>query len=259
MTIRSKNGWKRFGFLAAALAGVIALVLALGGGAAQARRGDPRARVLPLKAARLIIEYNASAEDIGVQAFLDSEGWREVEILDPRGAVVFEAEAAGRLLQQGGGTELFIESVEPGLDELPIDEFLRRFPVGEYRFRGRSPEGDRLGATATFSHAIPDGPVVVAPTSPGGGCGVDVPLPVLIDWDPVSTGIDGAPLQIDRYEVIVENHGVTFDIIAPAAAGTEVTVPMQNLEPGTDYIFEVLAIEKGGNQTITEGCFTTAN
>jgi hypothetical protein len=38
-----------------------------------------------------------------------------------------------------------------------------------------------------------------------------------------------------------------------------VTVPNELLEPGTEYTFEVLAIEEGGNQTITEGCFVTAD
>ena len=37
-----------------------------------------------------------------------------------------------------------------------------------------------------------------------------------------------------------------------------VLVPAEFLEAGTDYVFEVLAIEEGGNQTISEGCFTTA-
>jgi hypothetical protein len=34
---------------------------------------------------------------------------------------------------------------------------------------------------------------------------------------------------------------------------TKVTVPPEFLEPNTDYKFEVLAIEAGGNQSITEG------
>lgn len=41
------------------------------------------------------------------------------------------------------------------------------------------------------------------------------------------------------------------------AATTRVKVPPEFLEAGTDYIFEVLAIEAGGNQTITEGSFRT--
>jgi hypothetical protein len=38
-----------------------------------------------------------------------------------------------------------------------------------------------------------------------------------------------------------------------------VTVPAELLEPGTEYGFEVLAIEEGGNQTITESCLVTAD
>jgi hypothetical protein len=34
-------------------------------------------------------------------------------------------------------------------------------------------------------------------------------------------------------------------------------VPAEFLSPGTEYAFEVLAIEEGGNQTITESCFVT--
>ena len=43
-----------------------------------------------------------------------------------------------------------------------------------------------------------------------------------------------------------------------AALSTSVTVLPELLEPGEDYFFEVLAIEGSGNQTITEGCFSTA-
>jgi len=261
MTIPDDYGWKRFARTGATLAGALALIGGVGVGGAQARKSVAHSRALPLEAARLIVEYNSSAQDIGVQAFLDSEGWRDVEIFDPRGTKIFEAEASGRLLQQGGGTELFLESVEPGLDELPVEEFLKRFPAGEYRFRGHSPEGDRLTATAKFSHVIPDGPMVTAPTAPGGACPSGVAIPTVISWNPVTTAIDGGPAEIVRYEVIVENEsaGLNFDVIAPAAVGTQVTVPMEILEPDTDYIFEVLAIEKGGNQTITEGCFRSAS
>jgi hypothetical protein len=36
-------------------------------------------------------------------------------------------------------------------------------------------------------------------------------------------------------------------------------VPPEFLEPGTDYLFQVLAIEAGGNETISEGVFDTAD
>lgn len=51
---------------------------------------------------------------------------------------------------------------------------------------------------------------------------------------------------------------LNFDVKFPAQTGTQLTVSPELLRPGTDYIGEVLAVERGGNQTITEFCFTTA-
>ena len=39
---------------------------------------------------------------------------------------------------------------------------------------------------------------------------------------------------------------------------TRVLVPQGVLEPGTEYEWEVLAIEESGNQTISVGSFRTA-
>jgi hypothetical protein len=219
----------------------------------------PRAASAQFKAAKMIIEYNASAEDIGVQFFLDSDGWESVKIYDPRGTQIFNGSATGSLLSQGGGTEMFVESVEPGLDELSIEEFFARFPEGQYRFVGRIPDGPKMVNKVAFSHDVPAGPEVTAPPQPGNDtCPQGVSIPATIAWNPVTEDIEGEPIEIVRYEVIVEDDALVFDIFLPGGA-TEVTVPAEFLTPATDYIFEVLAIEPGGNQTITEGCFTTGN
>jgi hypothetical protein len=218
-----------------------------------------RARPTVLKASTMIIEYNSSAEDIGIQFFLDSDGWQEVEISDPEGIEIFSAETSGRLTRQGGGTELFLESVEPPIEDLPFEEFFRRFPEGRYKFRARDNWGNLQRGGVEFTHAIPAGPVLVGPVPDAGAeCAANVALPVVIDWEPVTTSIFGEPLDVVRYEVIVENDDLDFDVEFPAEVGTQVTVSPELLQPGTEYIFEVLAIEEGGNQTITEGCFTTA-
>lgn len=77
----------------------------------------------------------------------------------------------------------------------------------------------------------------------------------VIAWNPVANPPGST---IVGYEVIVEGGTPerTFDVKVPAAT-TSVTVPAEFLAPRTDYNFEVLAIEAGGNQTITEGSFTT--
>lgn len=242
------------------IATAVAIIVAGVAGTTHARERKAEGPAIPLAAARMIIEFNSSAEDIGIQVFLDqSSGWRSIEIIDPLGRELFSAEAEGRLVRQGGGTELFLESVEPPLDELPLDVFFRRFPEGVYTFRGRTVDGERVVGAADFSHDVPVGPTIVSPEPGAGECAEGVTLPAVISWNPVATSITGAPLEIVKYELIVENDDVNFDVIIPAALGTSVTLPPEMLEPGTDYIFEVLAIEEGGNQTITEGCFATAN
>jgi len=220
------------------------------------------AATIPLKAATFIIEYNATAEDIGVQAFLDSEGWKEIEIFAPTGEEIFSAESEGRLTRQGGGTELFLESVEPPTAELPIAAFFRRFPAGIYKFRGRDPAGNRLTADVKFSHRVPAGAEILLPAPAAGEeCAKNLPAnSVVVAWNPVTETIFGQPLEIVGYEVIVETEDKTtnFDVKFPVKVGSMLTVSPELLRPGTDYIGEVLAIEKGGNQTLAEFCFSTA-
>ncbi len=74
----------------------------------------------------------------------------------------------------------------------------------------------------------------------------------------MTTSIDGNPLNIVGYEVIVENDDLNFDVKFPAGTNPMLMIPDGLLQPRTAYIFEVLAVEESGNQTITEGCFTTA-
>jgi len=114
----------------------------------------------------------------------------------------------------------------------------------------------RLAGTAELAHEIPAGPEIVEPGPGGRDCAHNVAIPAVISWRAVTETIDGEPIEIDGYEVIVEN-GEVFDIHLPATA-TRVTVPVEFLAPDTDYIYEVLAIADNGNQTITEGCFSTA-
>lgn len=235
---------------------VVGLALAAVSTAAAAA---PKPKTIPLKEATMIIEFNASAQDIGIQFFFDSEGWRTLEIFDPNGALIFSADTAGSLTEQGGGTEVFLESVEPAIADLPFEEFFDRFPEGGYRFRAVDNAGIVQAGSVQFSHDLPAGPELVTPVSSGHtNCARDVPRPVVIAWNPVTTSNFGEPLDIVRYEVIVENDELNFDVKFPATTGTLLTVSPELLEPATDYIFEVLAVEAGGNQTITEGCFTTA-
>jgi hypothetical protein len=234
------------------------LTLALGYGDARAASEAQKAEPVEFEEVRLIIEYNSTDDDIGVQFFLDVDSWQSVRIVNPHGKEIFDARARSSLLQQGGGTEMFVESEEPTLDELSLEEFFELFPEGTYRFAGRTPDGERLTGEAEFSHDIPAGPEITLPVAGGEDCAADVAIPVVIAWNEVTETIDDAPIDLEAYEVIVEGEDVVVDVTMPADAGTSLTVPAEILEPGTEYDFEVLAVAGNGNQTITETCFVTA-
>jgi hypothetical protein len=218
----------------------------------------PRHPVVPFSTAKMIIEVNATDGDAGIQIFVDASGWKRLNVFDPEGEEIFEVQGAGRLEQQGV-TELFFESEEPSFDEVPLAEFLARFPEGEYTFTGRTTEGERLRGKARFTHNIPAGPEIVSPAE---GAKLASNLPVVIDWNPVTAPFPGAnsAVTVTGYQVIVDNVKSNplrvFSVMLPASV-THVTIAPQFIEPNGEYKFEVLAIEAGGNQTIAERTFRT--
>ncbi|MGH7849796.1 MAG: hypothetical protein ACREOP_05820 [Thermodesulfobacteriota bacterium] len=260
----SKRGlWSR----TVSVALVLLAALALGYPAdAQDTRGKKDNDPLPFKKTLMRIELNATAGDAGLQFDLDADPWKMLEIEDPKGRTIFSVRSLGQL-QTLGNTELFTESNEPPFDELPLKDFLKMFPKGNYEFSGITIDGEELEGVAAFTHKIPCGPEIISPVGD-----VDADLGVVIEWLPVTHKIDTASnvgncsnstnINIVAYEVIVELDGSdpvkSFDIFLPANV-TSVTVPAEFFIPGEAYIFEVLAIEAGGNQTISEGGFMTTN
>lgn len=209
--------------------------------------------------ARVIIEFNASAEDVGIQVFLDGDPWKKLQVFDPNDRQIL-AVAGTNSLRKQGLTELFFESSEPSLANLPLKDFLARFPAGRYEFEGETIEGTEVESVAVLSHVIPAGPEIVSPVSPDDDPPIVDPNDAVIEWEPVTEAIGGSGrLQITGYQVIVEQEKPlrVFSIDLPASA-TRVTVPADFfVKRNALHKFEVLAIEKGGNQTITEGEFLT--
>jgi len=262
-----------FGLLPIILATVMALILGFAVPELWAGRkghdndddGDER----PFKDAEFFIEYNSTAGDTGVQVFLDDDNWRKITISNPNDKRLFTVKGQSILGRQGL-TELFFESVEPELAALPLVEFLKRFPEGDYEFEGIRNDGIELESEVEFTHVIPCGPEVL----PKDGSVVDSESAVVISWEEVKAVVDPAAtddagvtvctdpkyleqvLEIDRYQVIVENDKVDL-IINLTSDDRKLTVPPQLLQDNTLYIFEVLAKEESGNQTITEGYFCT--
>ena len=104
--------------------------------AAVATAGDASrvASIVPLKEAKLNIEHNATDRDTGFQGFVDSEGWRRLEVRGPNGQVL-ALEGRGSLAKLGV-TELFFETDEPENADVPISEMLAKLPEGRYTVTG---------------------------------------------------------------------------------------------------------------------------
>jgi hypothetical protein len=202
---------------------------------------------------KIFFEYNSTASalgDLGVHVFLDGEDWREIKIINPSGRTIFEVEGKGPY-KELGMTELFFEGAEPDLADVPLQELLDKFPAGDYKFVGKNVDGDRISDTATLSHAIPAGPTNVSAQLNGNS--------LVISWNKVTgppANFPNEPINIVAYQVIVGDFQVT--VPATGANSQSVTVSPEyvaSLASG-EQPFEVLAIEAGGNQTITEGTFT---
>ena len=197
--------------------------------------------------ARIYIEYNASGNDLGYHVSLDGEDWKTLKIVGPNARTIFDVtgKAAYRDL---GMTELFFEGAEPNLADFPLEDLLALFPEGEYKFIGVTVDGVPLMSTATLTHAVPEQPSVAAAVNGDS---------IVISWSSPACPPEGFPdreIVIGGYQVLADS----FQVTLPASA-TQVTLPVefvQSLAPGV-HPFEVLAIEVGGNQTITEGTYVT--
>lgn len=231
--------------------------------AAAAQVGAERRGVIELADAIIRIEVNSTDLDAGFQVYLDGEGWRHVWVYGPDGRKIFQAATFGGIREIGGGTELFLESEEPEFaDEEEFYDLIELLDEGEYRFVARTTDNQWAIGSAELTHDVPAGPELVYPVPDAGeDCAEDVPTGgLVIDWEPVTTQLFGDPdVTVVAYEVIVESEDSGYEFDVTVGGGTTMmAVPVDFLEPGMEYSFEVLAIEESGNQTITESCFVTA-
>ncbi len=213
----------------------------------------PELRAERLDDAEIRIEINDTDGDAGIQIELDATGWKRMIAFDPDGNKILDIRGTGGVGQQGI-TELFFESAEPSFEEQSLEELLALFPAGFYQFRGTTTEGRPLRGSARLTHALPDAPVLVSPEEEEE---VD-PDDTVIEWetvpDPPGSRIMGYVVVVEKDEGRLE----VFQVNLPRGA-TSVTVPPEFMRPGTAYKFEVLAVERSGNQTISEREFETTN
>jgi hypothetical protein len=197
----------------------------------------------PFDEARLFFEFNSTDNDLGVQLFLDGEAWKQLSLIAPNGRKILDIRVQGRLGQLGL-TELFWESDEPSPEEV-----LELIQEGEYKFVGRTIEGEVLQSKAELSHELPPAPTIEVPSIPGETLDPDN---AIIRWEEIP--------GIESIEVIVENEDVGAEMLVPLSAGaTSLHVPREFLDPETEYKVEVIAIGENGNKTISEREFVTGS
>jgi hypothetical protein len=227
----------------------------------------------PFKLTNIHFETNSSACDMGIQMSFDTDGITEGEIENPFGQPVFMMQALPGMEITGDVTEVFQERVEPPIsdlqlalgceptdDAIPLTDMLAAWPAGWYEFDGES-GGDEFEGRARLTHGVPAGPEIVAPRN---GTVVPHDANLLVSWKKVTAPILPylGPVEVVGYHVLLVD--ITNPVLAPGKTKTsfdadlsqgETTfiVPKQFLEPNRIYELEVLATEKGGNQTITEG------
>jgi len=219
----------------------VGVALGLGSVAWVGRDAAAGSKGIRFEEARIFFEFNSTANDLGVQVFLDGEAWKRLKILDPSGQRLLTLQARGHLGKLGL-TELFFESDEPTPEEV-----LDLFPAGKYKFEGKTVEGEEIEGRAVLSHDLPAAPVILTPSAPGE---VIDRSAAVIRWAAVP--------DIASYEIIVENEDVGAEMTVPLpASATTLHVPVEFLEPNTGYKVEVLAIAENGNKTITEREFVT--
>ncbi len=231
------------------------------------------APVQPFKITNIHFETNASACDMGIQISFDTNGITEGEVESPTGQIVYSFLSVGGMRQTHDVTEGFQERVEPPIielenalgcepspDAIPLSQLLSGWPAGSYEFSGESGATEYEGA-ANLTYRVPAGPQI---TSPQDGAIVPHDANVLIKWKKVTGPIIPSlgPVVIVGYHALVVD--VSLPVLPPgktktsldadlSSSETSFLVPKQYLEPGRIYEFEVLATERDGNQTITEG------
>jgi hypothetical protein len=249
----------------------VAAGLALAAATGPAAAGAPE----PFKITNIHFETNASACDMGIQISFDTAGVSEGWVKDPYGQVVFEFEAVGSREVTHNITEGFQERVEPQIVDLEralgcegdleepeifLTELLSAWPEGKYIFGAENADSNFRGF-ANLSHKVAAGPEILAPED---GDVVRTDEHLYIRWKKVTKPIipELGPVEIVGYHVLIAD--ITSPVLPPGKTKTQFDadvppsassflVAKQFLRPNRIYELEILATEKGGNQTITEG------
>jgi len=221
-----------------------------------------------LDTAKVYIEHNATDADTGVHGLIGGAPWQSICVTASDGTVLWAIEPSDRLGELGV-SDFFWESNEPPNGEYSIDDLESDFPAGVYLVSSIGVDGVGRVAEALFTHTIPAEPLISEPPLVPDLDGEEPPVidgpGLVVVWEPVTETIDGQPIDIAGYQVIITDEEAddpngwarpVYDVhVGPTV--TALPVPDEFFEFNTIYEVEVLAIEPSGNQTISVGFFRT--
>ena len=194
--------------------------------------------------AKLIIEYNATDQDIGVHGAFDDHGWKGLCVFDPDGRLVLQVSPQSQLrdLTMAG---IFFESREPPASEFSFADLHASVPGGQYTVRARvlrrhDPDRERH-VHARRSRGARDRPTPELAADPqrreeGARAARRTWWSAGMD---VTQTVSGEPVDITGYEVIVTNEGAAdpygfsqpiYDVHVPPSLNS-LRVPVEFLEP----------------------------
>ncbi|MGH8130059.1 MAG: hypothetical protein ACRES3_04300 [Steroidobacteraceae bacterium] len=250
------------------------LLLAIGAGAmamsTQVGLGQDGGE-LPFEEAQLYFELNHTDGDLGIHGLIDGDAWKSLEIEGPNEQLLMNVWIRNNLRRQGM-TEIFFESDEPTLDELPAAAFFRRFPQGIYEIEGITLDDEELEAKIRLSHVMagPPGNVRVNGKLAAKNCDAVLPVvsePVTLNWNAVTKshptiGTPGVDVAVQQYQVVgeIEREGRTPDVLVfavdlpPGRTIFEFPEDFTGLADG-EMKFEIVTKLRNGNQTAVESCF----
>ena len=235
---------------------------------------------------KALIEINASDGDIGFHFLFDGDDLVGAKMKDPKGKEIYENETEGRLRKQKI-TENFVESAEPlcwddpeaepGEKIVTLEQFLKRWPAGTYRFFGSGAgdddddDGKRSRGETLLTHYLPAAPDPVEFDGSIISWGAGEDLGECADADELALLVESGVLpenpkdvEVDAWEVVlepdVEDGDPTGNLVYTVrVAGDidpkQVTVPeeyLESLPDNTPVKVEVGAIGGEDNATFTE-------
>ena len=243
---------------------------------------------------KTLIEINSSDGDIGFHFLFDGDDLVAAKMKDPKGKVIYKNKTKGRLRDQKI-TENFVESAEPlcfdpeedgdpdkdGEIFVTLEQFLKRWPRGIYRFIGSGAgnddddddddDGERSRGATVLTHELPAAPAdvdfdgTVISWSAGddlGECADTGDLEDLVDDGVLPTHPED--VTVDAWEIVLEpdvedgdpTGSLVFSVrVAGDISPKEVTVPadyLDSLPADTPVKIEVGAIGGEDNATFTE-------